>query len=129
LCLVWGHRIVAIARDCKSLVLRLRWFESNCPHLCPGHLCAISPRAYYSYSASSRYLKSGSGSKWGLSPKVRLETSFGSYRPSPISPIFRNFSVTALTFFVAGFFLVVAMSFSLVRFFHQSFFVFFGWPY
>lgn len=27
----WGCRIAAIARDCKSLDSRLRWFESNRP--------------------------------------------------------------------------------------------------
>ncbi len=31
--LLWGCRIVAIARDCKSLDSGLRWFESNRPHL------------------------------------------------------------------------------------------------
>jgi hypothetical protein len=29
----WGCRIAAIARDCKSLVSRLRWFESNRPQI------------------------------------------------------------------------------------------------
>ncbi len=29
---LWGRRIAAIARDCKSLDLGLRWFESSRPH-------------------------------------------------------------------------------------------------
>ena len=36
-----------ISSDCKSLVSRLRWFESNYPHLPFGHLWKIAPRPYY----------------------------------------------------------------------------------
>ena len=33
----WGSRIVAIATDCKSVRVSVRWFESTLPHVPQFH--------------------------------------------------------------------------------------------
>ena len=45
----WGYRIVAIAADCKSALIRVRWFESIYPHISG---CRIM--AHYSFLPSRR---------------------------------------------------------------------------
>ena len=52
---LWGCRIAAIARDCKSLTFGFRWFESNRPQLAETVLTFTLAVCKYSWPTVSAF--------------------------------------------------------------------------